>query len=102
MKELLNNLNVGDKLYKTSKGTYYLFRKKSLDGGISYSINKAQKTLPLETINKAVNDKNLNNIEKRGVLRTWYKDYNPRELTNNPCNVSVLKNLILKRVPLKK
>ncbi len=90
MEEILNNLNVGDTLYTTARGTNYLFISRSYDGGVKYSINLNPKILPLNTINTAVND-SLNNI----VINTqWYRNYNPNEYRTRPCNLSILRELL--------
>ena len=89
MKKILNNLIEGECLYETSKGTQYLFIRKSKDKGIVYSINQNSKTLPFVTINKAFQDN-----KKKVINSDWYRKFNEKEYKSRPCNLSVLRKLL--------
>lgn len=90
MEEILNNLFVGEILYTTIHGTNYAFIGRSSDFGVIYSINQEQKTLPLDTINAALNDFN-GQLE---INAEWYINYNQHEYETRPCNLSVLLELL--------
>ena len=90
MEKVLENLILDEILYVTNKNTKYLFLKKSLDGGIRYSIGKNVKKLPLNTINEAFKEK-LNGVE---ITRAWYRKFNKVEYRNSPCNFSILITLL--------
>jgi hypothetical protein len=92
MNEILNSLQVGEILYTTSRGTNYFYRGRSTDFGVKYSINQSQKTLPLLTINAAFNDF-LNGIE---INSNWYRNFNTQEYQTRSCNLSVLRNLLVR------
>ena len=86
MDEILNNLTFGEILHTTINGTNYLFIKRSVDLGITYSINQEKKTLPLSTITAALNDFN----QQVNINAEWYLNYNRHEYETRPCNLSVL------------
>ena len=90
MEEILNSLTVNEILYTTRNRINFLFIRRSRDNGIRYSINRNSKTLPLNTILRALED-NLNGIS---INVQWYRDFNVTEYTNSPCNLSVLINLL--------
>lgn len=86
----MNNLEVGEVLYVTANGTKYLYINRSNDFGVIFSINQGQKTLPLNTINAAL-EAYTHGVEINGQ---WYQNYNEREFRTRPCNLSVLKELL--------
>jgi hypothetical protein len=90
MNEIFSNLVPGEKLHQTSKGTQYRFIGRCRNEGVIYSIKKWRKTLKLETIIAAKLDFDNEII----INAQWYKKYNVKEYKNNPCNLSVLKNLL--------
>lgn len=90
MEEILNNLVVGEILHITANGTQYLFIGRNNDFGVIYSINQGQKTLPLNTINAALEA--FNNNEE--INAQWYINYNQHEYETRRCNLSVLRNLL--------
>jgi hypothetical protein len=90
MEEILNNLVVNEILYETVNGTEYLFIGRSNDLGVIYSINREQKTLPLNTINAAFAA--FNNGEE--INAQWYINYDQHEYNTRPCNLSVLNELL--------
>ena len=90
MIELLNNLQHGAILHTTRNNVNYIFRRRSIDGGIIYSINNTEKTLSLATINQAIEDTNAGVT----INRRWYINFNPTEATSRGCNLSVLHNLL--------
>ena len=90
MEEILNNLFVGELLYTTANGTQYLFIERSNDFGVTYSINQNQKTLPLNTINTALEAFNTG----EEINAQWYINYNQNEYNTRPCNLSVLRELL--------
>ena len=92
MEEILNNLIIGEVLHTTIHGTNYAFIKRSVDFGVTYSINKEQKTLPLSTINAALTDFN----EQLEINANWYINYNQHEYETRPCNLCVLLELLLR------
>lgn len=90
MEEILNNLHVGEILYVTANGTHYLFNGQDNNFGVTYFINENQKTLPLNTINAALESFNLG----EEINAQWYINYNQHEYETRPCNLSVLKALL--------
>jgi hypothetical protein len=90
MEELLNTLNFGDVLYITANQVRYFFISRSLDGGVTYSINNSRKTLPLITINAAIEAQNNGNE----INRFWYQNFNLLESKTRGCNLQVLKELL--------
>lgn len=90
MKEIFNNLIVGEILYTTNRGTQYLLLEVLANNSIRYKINQEAKTLPIATIIAAIQDAE-NGIE---INRKWYLNYNEQEAKSRPCNLSVLNNLI--------
>ena len=90
MEEILNNLVRGETLYVTANGIHYLFIGRSYDLGVIYSINKNNKTLPLNTINTALEA--FNNGEE--INAQWYINYNQHEYETRSCNLSVLRELL--------
>jgi hypothetical protein len=95
MNEILNNLVVGEILYTTSRGTNYIYRGRSNNFGVKYSINKNQKNLPLLTINTALNYF-LNGIE---INSNWYRNFNNQEYLTRGCNLPVLRSLLARFIP---
>lgn len=90
MEKILTNLKIHEVLHLTSRGTQYLLVNKTIDGGIKYSINKTFKTLPIETIQRALAD----HINGQYINARWYQNFNSYEYKNRPCNLSVLKSLL--------
>ena len=90
MEDILNNLELDEILYVTSRDTEYRFIGRKNNFGVTYSINLGRKTLPLITINDALEDFN-NHIE---INAQWYKNYNQQEYKTRSCNLSVLRNLL--------
>ncbi len=92
MRELIENLQIGQVLYTTKNDVKYKLLEISIDGSLKYSINTSIKTLPISTINAALKARNNKII----VNAKWYKSFNPDEYKSRPCNLSVLKNLLKK------
>ena len=90
MEEILNNLVVDEILYTTVNGINYLFIGRDNNLGVTYSINRNAKTLPLHTINTALNDSN-NGI---AINAQWYRNFNEHEYITRGCNLSVLRELL--------
>lgn len=90
MEEISNNLSVNDVLYTTRKGTQYLLIRLDNNFGVTYSIKKGQKTLPLNTINAAFEAFQIG--EK--INAQWYINYNKHEYKTRGCNLSVLNGLL--------
>lgn len=90
MEEILNNLVLGETLHVTTNEIQYLFIGRSYDFGVIYSINQEQKTLPLNTINTALEA--FNNGEE--INAQWYINYNQHEYETRGCNLSVLCELL--------
>lgn len=90
MEKLLNNLIVGEVLYTTQNEVQYLFINRSIDGGVIYTINNSSKTLPLITINAAIEAQNNGNE----INRFWYQNFNLHESKTRGCNLHVLKELL--------
>lgn len=95
MEVILNNLLVGETLYITANGTHYLFNGRGNNFGVTYSINENQKTLPLNTINAALESLNMG----EEINTQWYINYNEHEYETRPCNLLVL-NALLQRLQL--
>ncbi|MBU2937909.1 hypothetical protein KO494_00010 [Lacinutrix sp. C3R15] len=93
MEEILNNLLVGETLYITANGTHYIFNGRDNNLGVTYTINENQKTLPLNTINEALDSLNMGEI----INTQWYINYNEHEYTTRRCNLQVL-NALLQRL----
>lgn len=90
MDEVLDNLEIGDVLYTTRRGTDYKFLGMTNHQGIRYSINQNQKTLPHETIAAAEEDF----MNGRNINAHWYRAFNLHEYESRPCNLSVLMSLL--------
>jgi len=90
MEEILNRLVIGEILHTTLHGTNYTFIERSNDFGVTYAINQEQKTLPLNTINAAFIDFNM----QVDINAQWYINYNRHEYETRPCNLSVLCELL--------
>ena len=88
--KILNNLEVGEILYTTNRGTNYKFIKLKEDCSVVYSIKNWRKNLPIKTIKAAIKATN-NNLE---INSKWYKNFNTKEYLSRPCNLKVLQNLI--------
>lgn len=83
-------------IYITSKGTQYKITDISPDKGITYSINSYTKNIPINTIIKAYTDKQ----KGLSINRKWYNDYNKKESTSRPCNLSMLNTILNKLINL--
>jgi len=90
VEEILNNLRKGEVLYITKKNVNYHYIRRSIDGGVIYSINDNTKTLPFNTINAAIEAQN-NGIE---INKLWYHKFNAIESKTRSCNLQVLIKLI--------
>ena len=90
MEEILNNLYVGEILYITRNEVHYLFKGRSADDGIKYSINNSSKTIPLNTINAALLSINNGDV----INRRWYYEFNAHECKTRGCNIKVLTGLL--------
>lgn len=90
MNQILNNLFVGEVLYRTSRGTNYTYAGRDRNQGVKYNINTTTKTLPLNTIIRALVDFQLG----VNINSTWYRNFNQQEYRTRSCNLSVLRSLL--------